>query len=138
MQTHDVVNGLLMRDRQLLLARRSGHRRFYADTWSFPGGHLESDETAEQALMRELVEEIGVIPEQFQRVAQISHHPAPDHAYKFHIFTVTKWQGNPMIRDNEHSQLLWMSLEEAIKNEELALQAYVPLFEQLLNTSQTF
>ena len=138
MQTHDVVNGLLMRDRQVLLARRGPHRRFYADCWSFPGGHLEAGETGEQALTRELVEEIGVIPEQFQKIAKISHHPSPDHAYDFHVFTVTKWQGNPMIRDDEHSRLLWMPLEEAIANEELALQAYVPLLEKLLNTSQTF
>ncbi len=127
-----------MRDRQVLMARRSPHRRYYADSWSFPGGHLEPGESAEQALMRELMEELGVVPLEFQLIAKISLQPTPVQAYRFHLFTINEWQGYPTIRDNEHSQLQWMELEEAVENKELALQAYVPLLEKLLNTSQTF
>jgi len=43
---------------RLLLARRG--RPPYAGTWDAPGGFLESGETPEQALRRELREEIGV------------------------------------------------------------------------------
>ena len=58
----DIVNGLLLRDRQVLMARRSANRRLSPNTWSFPGGHVEEGETLEQALTRELSEEIGVSP----------------------------------------------------------------------------
>ena len=136
MQTHDVANGLLLKDGQILMARRSADRRFYPDCWSFPGGHMEGDETAEQALVRELQEEIGVVPQNFQRVAKISHQPNPLHDYRFHLYSVTEWQGEPTIRNKEHSKLQWMDLEDAVKDKELALQAYVPLLAKLLDARQ--
>lgn len=45
--------------RRLLVARRTAPPQF-AGMWEFPGGKVESGETAEQALHRELLEELGV------------------------------------------------------------------------------
>ena len=44
---------------RLLVARRTAPPQF-AGMWEFPGGKVESGETAEQALHRELLEELGV------------------------------------------------------------------------------
>lgn len=44
---------------RLLVARRTAPPRF-AGMWEFPGGKVESGETGEQALHRELLEELGV------------------------------------------------------------------------------
>ncbi|MCU1547299.1 MAG: (deoxy)nucleoside triphosphate pyrophosphohydrolase [Arthrobacter sp.] len=44
---------------RLLVARRTAPPQF-AGMWEFPGGKVESGETAEQALQRELREELGV------------------------------------------------------------------------------
>ncbi len=44
---------------RLLVARRTAPPHF-AGMWEFPGGKVESGETAEQALHRELLEELGV------------------------------------------------------------------------------
>ena len=52
------VVAVIVRRGRLLLARRG--RPPYAGTWDAPGGFLESGETPEQALRRELREEIGV------------------------------------------------------------------------------
>lgn len=41
----NIVNALLLREGKVLLARRSRHRKAYPDLWSFPGGHVEGDET---------------------------------------------------------------------------------------------
>lgn len=49
---------LVEQRRRLLLTLRG--RAPYADTWDLPGGFLEADETAEQALARELREELGL------------------------------------------------------------------------------
>lgn len=53
-----VVAGVLRRDGRYLLARRV--RGAEAGRWEFPGGKLERGETPEQALARELREELGI------------------------------------------------------------------------------
>jgi 8-oxo-dGTP diphosphatase len=55
-----VAVGVLVRadDAFLLTSRPEG--KAYAGYWEFPGGKLEAGETVEQALRRELQEEIGI------------------------------------------------------------------------------
>jgi len=47
-------------DSALILTRRSGSLRSHAGQWSLPGGKLDRGETAEQAALRELNEEVGL------------------------------------------------------------------------------
>ena len=58
----DIVKAMLLRGTNVLLARRSSARRTYPDRWSFPGGHVETGEALDDALVRELQEEIGLTP----------------------------------------------------------------------------
>ncbi len=60
MQT--VVAGLIWRDGQLLIAQRA-EAGAHPLEWEFPGGKLEPGETEEQALVRELEEELGIAAE---------------------------------------------------------------------------
>ena len=55
---------LCNRDAQLLWARRIGQ-----DAWQFPQGGIRSDETPEDALYRELAEEVGLHPEHVQIIS---------------------------------------------------------------------
>lgn len=54
-----VVAGLIRRDGKVLLTQRKPGRHLGL-SWEFPGGKVEAGETDEVALMRELVEELGV------------------------------------------------------------------------------
>ncbi|GAB3741849.1 (deoxy)nucleoside triphosphate pyrophosphohydrolase [Spirosoma lituiforme] len=55
----DVVAGIVWKDGQVLLARR-GRQKHLAGKWEFPGGKVEMGESAENALERELSEELGI------------------------------------------------------------------------------
>jgi 8-oxo-dGTP pyrophosphatase MutT (NUDIX family) len=61
----NIVNALLFRDGMVLLVRRSPHRAAYPGLWSFPGGHQQQHETLTEALIREVQEEVGVVPTSF-------------------------------------------------------------------------
>ena len=49
-------------DPALLLTRRAEHLRAHAGQWALPGGRLDEGESAEQAALRELHEEVGLRP----------------------------------------------------------------------------
>src|ERR1700726_4811085 len=73
-----IVNALFIRDGMVLLARRSPHRTTYPALWSFPGGHVEQDESLTDALIRELREEVGVVPTSFSFLTTITDPHAPE------------------------------------------------------------
>jgi 8-oxo-dGTP diphosphatase len=51
----------ILRDRDsVLMCHRHPDREWFPNVWDFPGGHVEGHETPQQALARELQEEIGV------------------------------------------------------------------------------
>ena len=132
----NIVNGILLSGDQLLLVYRSPQRSFYPDCWSFPGGHVEQGESNEAALKRELQEEIGIVPTQFNFIDTISTDPPSKDseaamAAKFHFYAVTQWSGQPNLLGDVHTQLLWASLAEAKVLENLALRDYSDLFSKL-------
>ena len=55
------VGGAVVRDDKLLFIRRAS--RHGRGNWQLPGGFIEPDETIEQAVVREVQEEAGVISE---------------------------------------------------------------------------
>lgn len=59
METRIVVTGILKDKDLFLVVKRSEEDDLYPGCWEFPGGHLEFGETINNALKRELKEEIG-------------------------------------------------------------------------------
>jgi 8-oxo-dGTP diphosphatase len=125
----DIVNAVLLRKDEVLLAKRSPMRKAYAGRWSFPGGHVEEGEDFEQALHRELQEEIGIVPVEYRKLAPITDPHTKETIYR--MYAVTAWHGDPRIRDQEHSELKWFKLDAAGRLAGLALEAYRPLFAEL-------
>ena len=56
MKTVKVVAAILQKDQDILIARRNYGD--YSGRWEFPGGKVEEGETPEQALKREIEEEL--------------------------------------------------------------------------------
>ncbi|MYC76498.1 NUDIX domain-containing protein [Candidatus Poribacteria bacterium] len=122
--------GILFRNGKILLGKRAKHRTSYPNVWDMIGGHCESAETLTQTLIRELQEEIGVTPIQFEHISTLFD-SNNDHTY--HVFVVTDWKGEPeCLQPEEHSIIGWFRISQALKLE-LALPIYRELFRSLEN-----
>ena len=93
-------------DGRVLLAQRPPGKPM-AGLWEFPGGKVETGETPEAALIRELHEELG-IDTWASCLAPLTF---ASHAYEdFHLlmplFACRKWQGTP--QSNEGQALKWV------------------------------
>ena len=117
--------GILFRNGKILLGKRSKHRTSYPNVWDMIGGHCEIAETPKQTLIRELQEEIGVTPIQFEHISTL-YDSNNDHTY--HVFVVTDWKGEPeCLQPEEHSMIGWFRINKALKLD-LALPVYRELF----------
>ena len=125
----NIVNALLLQRGKVLLAKRSVGRKTYPGCWSFPGGHVEKGETLNDALARELHEEVGLIPRVYKRIGSVAEpNPDADGQVIYHMYVVTAWEGGePRIVGDEHSELRWFMIEAASALEDLALPEYVAI-----------
>jgi 8-oxo-dGTP diphosphatase len=84
---------ILKPDGQFLFARRP-EGKAYAGYWEFPGGKVEPGETAEQALVREIREELGIaVTQLYPWLTHVFSYP---HAtVRLHFYRVTAWAGDP-------------------------------------------
>jgi 8-oxo-dGTP pyrophosphatase MutT (NUDIX family) len=120
---------LFVRDGRLLLGLRSPTKHLYPGVWDLVGGHAKPEETPEQALLREVEEEIGSIPTEFS-LLEIAPEPNPEAngPCEYHVFLVRGWAGpEPFLKNAEHVQLGWFTPSEA-RILELADPAYLELF----------
>ena len=84
---------------RVLLARRITGRDL-AGAWEFPGGKIERNETAEEALKRELKEELGIDVISTEPLMSVPQH-AGNKSIKLDVFKVTKYTGQPRGMDNQ-------------------------------------
>lgn len=93
-------------DRRILLAQRPAGKSL-AGLWEFPGGKVETGESPEAALIRELDEELGIIVREPCLAPMIF----ASHSYEaFHllmpVYVCRRWEGVPQAR--EHAALAWV------------------------------
>ena len=110
-----VVCGILLRGNRVLLVKRAASRAFYPGVWDFPGGHSVDGEAPEQTLVRELAEELGVVPTEYR---ELPIHSLNAEGLLVHCYCVTQWTGTPSnLQEDEHSELAWVRLTEVDKLE---------------------
>lgn len=109
----DVVAALIRRGEKILIARRSEED---GGLWEFPGGKIEADESAEQALRRELKEELGVESKIGQKLFE-TEHQYPNAAVRLRIYAADAFGE---VRANVHSELIWAAPQELEKYRFLA------------------
>ncbi|PSU64318.1 8-oxo-dGTP diphosphatase MutT [Photobacterium phosphoreum] len=77
--------------------------------WEFAGGKVETNETAEQAVIRELDEEVGIQVTVLAPLISLAH-DYPDKALNFDFFAITAFTGEA--RGNEGQAGLWVAINE--------------------------
>ncbi len=109
-QTIHVAIAILRRetDGRVLIARRLAGKT-YADCWEFPGGKIEPGETAERAVGREAMEELGVRVEIVRPLPAFEH---DDAGRRYHIspFLCRVLAGEP--RAVESREVRWVGVSE--------------------------
>jgi 8-oxo-dGTP diphosphatase len=73
--------------------------------WEFPGGKIEPGETSEEALARELSEELDIVATIGDRITTIRHTYRNGGAIEIEFFLVREFQGEPVNRIFQ--QMLW-------------------------------
>jgi 8-oxo-dGTP diphosphatase len=105
-----IVAAIIRRGDQILITKRPAHVHL-AGLWEFPGGKVESGESLESALEREIREELGVdisVDHEFFSV----EHEYPDKSVHLHFFDCTILRGEP--QPLEVADLRWVKAAELV------------------------
>ncbi len=105
----EVVVAVLQRPDNTFLMNQRPQGKLYAGYWEFPGGKVETGETAYYALVRELHEELDIeVKTAYPWLTRVFTYP---HAtVRLNFFRVTSWQGEP--HGHEGQLLSWQRLPE--------------------------
>jgi 8-oxo-dGTP diphosphatase len=106
-QAVDVAVGVLIRpDGDFLLTSRPPGK-VYAGYWEFPGGKFEAGESVQQALSRELFEELGIKVQHMEpwRQELVDY---PHALVRLHFCKVLQWSGELQMR--EAQSFAWQRL----------------------------
>lgn len=97
---------LIDADGRVLIAQRPAHKNM-AGLWEFPGGKLEARERPEQALIRELREELGItVKEDCLAPFTFASHAYPEFHLLMPLYVCRKWEGLPCL--HHHQALKWV------------------------------
>jgi 8-oxo-dGTP diphosphatase len=103
-----VVAALMRRQGKVLVGQRPEGASL-AGTWEFPGGKIELGESPEQALARELSEELGVEAE-IGPLKFVATHTYGKTGILFLFYDVKFWKGQ--IKTQQHLDLRWVTPKE--------------------------
>jgi 8-oxo-dGTP diphosphatase len=96
---------VLLRGNEVLLEYRPAGARCYAAQWDTPGGHIEAGETPQQAILRELAEELGLRPAQLDPTARFDDFDATSgQVFRHHVFSA-RVETTPAAREGQ--KLAW-------------------------------
>ena len=97
---------LLDQESAVLIAKRPEGRPL-AGLWEFPGGKVEAGEEPEEALIRELHEELGIdIVKRDLTPLTFASHAYPDFHLLMPVYLCRRWQGS--VAAHEGQELLWV------------------------------
>lgn len=111
------VYGILANTEGNVLMQKRANTTYANGWWSFPGGHVEAEESVYIALKRELQEECGVKVSADQCSFKLSLVRKPQNGKRYinFFYVVNRWEGVPVILDGKASELSFVSPENLPK-----------------------
>ncbi|MCF0146800.1 MAG: (deoxy)nucleoside triphosphate pyrophosphohydrolase [Clostridium sp.] len=122
MKIINVVAAVIKKEDKIFITRRSYGE--FKDMWEFPGGKIESGETKEEALIREIKEELELDIKIIEYITTVNY-DYPDFHLNMDCFMCEICGGS--LNLNAHNDAKWASLEE------LSLQTWVPADIDIIN-----
>ena len=99
---HVVAAAIFDTKGRLVISKRLDHLH-QGGLWEFPGGKVESNETVEDALKRELREEINILPEAYRPLIRV-HHDYGDKKILLDVWLVSEFIGEPQGLEQQEVQ----------------------------------
>lgn len=112
--THQIIEVVCLvaidRDNQILATQRAEDKPLGL-LWEFPGGKIDTGESAEEALRREIIEELGI------ELGALTRLPAVTHVYDFGTIQLipflSKVETRPELGElHAHAAARWIALDE--------------------------
>ena len=122
-----VAAAVIEYDGRFLACRRAEHKSL-AGKWEFPGGKVEAGETDEEALKREIFEELQI---EIEVGALVTRSRSLSTSIEMHSYFATLKSGFPS-SSSDHDELRWLSADELSELEWPELD--VPVLEVLRST----
>lgn len=107
-----VVAGILVRGDEILCCQRTEHQALPLK-WEFPGGKIEPGETPQQALRRELQEELGIEAEIGKQLAAVDHTYVNGNSVQLQFFEVESFQRE--LQNRIFQDVRWVSRKDLPK-----------------------
>lgn len=93
-------------DNRVLLSKRPEGKQL-AGLWEFPGGKVDAGETPEEALIRELDEELGIeVCDTCLAPFTFASHPYREFHLLMPLFLCRKWEGDVIAREGQ--EIAWV------------------------------
>ncbi|MCB0322752.1 MAG: (deoxy)nucleoside triphosphate pyrophosphohydrolase [Bdellovibrionales bacterium] len=103
-----VVAAILETDGRILIARRRVHKS-NGGLWEFPGGRVEEGESRQEALVRELLEELGLAIHVKEQFLHSSHSSERN---RIELYTYRAWLQGGQLSSVDHDALAWVAASE--------------------------
>jgi 8-oxo-dGTP diphosphatase len=107
-KTYEVAAAVIIQDEKIFCVKR-GPGRALENKWEFPGGKIEPGETAEQALIREIREELNTEISVHEKLLSVGEDYG-SYIVHLHCYFCTKIEGNLTL--SEHTDSAWLKISE--------------------------
>lgn len=105
---HVAVAVIVNRDNEVLVSQRKQGTHL-GGYWEFPGGKLEQGESMSAALVRELNEELGILPLSSRPLIR-ARYRYPEKSVLLDVWKINAWSGVP--QGMEGQRIAWRSLDQ--------------------------